>query len=87
MSGTLTVRKGRCGITVEGEAPEQHSFPTQFLARELNKAVRVHVVIPSDPEVRYEVTGITPTEWTADRIHTPESKPARRRWWQRRKKK
>lgn len=72
-------------MTVEGEAPEAHSFPTKFLARELNKAVRVQVVIPSDPEVRYEVTAISPTEWATNRISTPD-KPTRRRWWQRKKK-
>jgi hypothetical protein len=80
------VRKGRCGLTIEGEAPQRHSFPVKFLNRELNDAVRVYVSIPTvDGELRYEVTDIQKHEWIANRIATPQPEP-RRRWWQRKKK-
>lgn len=83
-SGTLTVRKTVRGVQIEGDPPSRHDFPLKFIERELGDAIRVQIIIPAEEEVRYEVVRVSATEWTANRIK--QSKPPRRRWWQRRKK-
>jgi hypothetical protein len=87
--GQLRVRKSRDGVKVEGEAPQRHTFPRQFLVREINDAVRITVTVPSDPPVVYEVDAIEAhdrgiTALVGSRVDNPdEAPPAKRKWWQR----
>lgn len=60
-TGSLIVQKTERGVAVKGSVPQVHAFPPKFLDRELNTAVRIHVVIPSDPPVVYEVTALEGT--------------------------
>lgn len=57
-TGSLQIRKTKGGIEVE-KAPDVHEFPRDFLLRELNNAVKLYVVIPSNPPVSYEVSSIS----------------------------
>lgn len=84
-TGSLQIRKGAHGVEVEGPIPSQHTFPSQFLERELNAAVKVWVVIPSQPPVYYEVTGISNGDLLGHRYYyePPEQSKPKRRWFRR----
>lgn len=93
-TGSLIVRKTEKGIVVEGTVPQTHSFPRKFLERELNSAIRIHVVVSSDPPVVYEITSFDgprdsnghlsgPYDLTGHLIPSPHVPQQKRRWWRR----
>lgn len=59
-TGSLIVQKTARGIVVKN-APQTHTFPPKFLDRELNKAARLRLIIPSEPPVVYEITAFEGT--------------------------
>jgi hypothetical protein len=86
-TGSLVLRKTPNGLQVEGDAPEHHEFPRRYLERELNQSVRIRVVIPVDPPLVYEITGLqehykTPG-WDLVGDLVPNENVPRRRWWHR----
>ncbi len=89
-TGSLRVRKLTSGDLQVDNAPGTHEFPREWILRELNEAVCLYVVLPSDPPVTYLVTEIAegPKGWDlrgALKSEAPVNPAPRRRWWQRKK--
>lgn len=57
-TGSLIIQKSERGVRIQGDAPQVHTFPSKFLDRELNAAVRIHVVVSSEPPLVYEITAL-----------------------------
>lgn len=80
-TGSLVLRKPvGGGLVIEGDPPDEHVFPRKFLDRELNDAVRIRIVIPTEEPIVYEVTDIEAKgDLYAHRIKSEAVK--KRRWW------
>lgn len=85
-TSVLRLRKANDKLTVEGEPPQTHSFSTGYVERELNDAIRLHIIVQAEEALVYEVTHIDRNEYTATLLPDSPGAPPKRRWWQRRKK-